>query len=173
MRVWDAFVRVAHWTLAACIIAAWFARGAPHEWFGYAALGVVAPRIVWGFAGPAYARFGRFVRGPSRTLAYARRVLARQEERHVGHNPLGGWMIVALLGTVVLVGASGWLATTDRYWGVEWVQDLHEVLADVLAALAALHVAGVAYSSLRHGENLVGAMITGRKRPPAAGDVFE
>ena len=173
MRVWDAFVRVAHWTLVACVSAAWFARGVPHEWLGYAALAVVVLRVLWGFAGPASARFSRFVRGPSPTAAYAGRVFARREERHVGHNPLGGWMIVALLTTVMLVSASGWLAITDRYWGVEWVQDLHQWLADLLLALAALHVAGVAYSSLRHGENLVGAMITGRKRPPAAGDVFE
>jgi cytochrome b len=173
VRVWDAFVRVAHWTLVACVIAAWFARGAPHEWLGYAALAVVLARILWGFAGPAYARFTQFVPAPSRTAAYARRVLARQEERYLGHNPLGGWMIVALLTAVILVAASGWLATTDRYWGVEWVQDLHEWLADLLGALAALHVAGVVYASRRHGENLLGAMITGRKRPPAPGDVFE
>jgi cytochrome b len=173
VRVWDTFVRVAHWTLVSCVIAAWFARGAPHEWLGYVALAVVLARIFWGLAGPAYARFTQFVHGPSRTAAYARRVVARQEERYLGHNPLGGWMILALLTAVVLVGASGWLATTDQYWGVEWVQDLHEWLADLLAALAALHVAGVVYSSLRHRENLVGAMITGRKRSPAPGDVFE
>ena len=173
MRVWDAFVRVAHWALVCCVVAAWFARGAPHEWLGYAALLVVLLRIVWGFAGPRLARFAQFVRGPSRTLAYASRVLGRKEERYLGHNPLGAWMIVALLGMLILVSTSGWLATTDRFWGVAWVQDLHAWLADLLVALAALHVAGVAYSSLRHGENLVGAMITGRKRPPAAGDVFE
>ena len=173
MRVWDAFVRVAHWTLVACVIAAWFARGGPHEWLGYAALAVVLARIGWGFVGPAHARFTRFVAGPWRTAAYARRVLAREEERYLGHNPLGAWMILALLGAVVLLAASGWLATTDRFWGVAWVQDLHAWLADLLVTLVALHVAGVAYSSLRHRENLVAAMLTGRKRPPAAGDVFE
>ena len=113
------------------------------------------------------------MRGPSPTLAYAGRVLGRREERYLGHNPLGGWMIVALLAMLVLVSASGWLATTDRYWGIALVQDLHEALADGLVALALLHVAGVVYSSLRHRENLVAAMIAGRKRPPAAGDVFE
>jgi len=171
--VWDAFVRIAHWTLVSCVIAAWFARGAPHEWLGYAALVVVLLRIGWGLIGPRYARFAQFVRGPSSTLAYARRVLGRDEERHIGHNPLGGWMIVALLALLILVSASGWLATTDRYWGVEWVQDLHHVLADALVVLALLHVCGVVYSSWRHRENLVAAMVSGRKRPPAAGDVFE
>ena len=173
MRVWDAFVRIAHWTLVLCVIAAWFARGAPHEWLGYAALIIVVLRILWGFAGTRYARFAQFVRGPTPTLAYAARVLARREERYLGHNPLGGWMIVALLGMLVLVGGSGWLATTDRYWGVEWVEELHEALANGLAALAFLHVGGVVYSSLRHRENLVAAMLTGRKRAPAAGDVLE
>ena len=173
MRVWDAFVRIAHWTLVSSVVAAWFARGAPHEWLGYAALVVVLLRIVWGFSGPRYARFAQFVRAPSPTLAYAERVLAREEERYLGHNPLGGWMIVALLGMLILVSVSGWLVTTDRYWGVEWVEDLHEALADALVALALLHVGGVVYASLRHRENLVGAMLTGRKRPPAAGDVFE
>ncbi len=157
MRVWDPLVRIAHWLLVASILAAWFARGAPHEWLGYAALAIVLLRILWGCVGPAPARFTRF----------------RREERYLGHNPLGGWMIVALLSAVILLAASGWLATTDRFWGVAWVQDLHAWLADLLVALAALHVAGVAYSSLRHRENLVAAMLTGRKRPPAAGDVFE
>ena len=173
MLVWDAFVRLAHWTLVSCVIAAWFARGAPHEWLGYAALVIVLLRIGWGIVGPRYARFAQFVRGPSPMLAYAGRVLGRKEERYLGHNPLGGWMIVALLAMLALVSASGWLATTDRYWGVEWVQDLHEGLADVLAGLALVHLGGVAYASVRHRENLVGAMLTGRKRPPAAGDVSE
>ena len=173
MPVWDAFVRLAHWTLVLCVIAAWFSRGAPHEWLGYAALAVVVLRIGWGFAGSRYARFAQFVRAPTSTLAYAGRVLARKEERYVGHNPLGGWMIVALLAMLILVSASGWLATTDRYWGVEWVQELHEALADGLVALAFLHVGGVVYSSVRHRENLVAAMVTGRKRAPASGDVFE
>ena len=173
MKVWDAFVRLAHWTLVAWVGAAWFARGAPHEWLGYAALGVVVLRLAWGRLGTRYARFGQFVLGPGRTLAYARSVLERREARYLGHNPLGAWMIVALLAAVALAGVTGWLATTERYWGVEWVEELHELCADGLLGLAALHLAGVAYSSLRHRENLVRAMLTGRKAAPRPGDVFE
>ncbi|TMH74230.1 MAG: cytochrome B, partial [Betaproteobacteria bacterium] len=91
----------------------------------------------------------------------------------LGHNPLGAWMIVALLAMIALVAGTGWLSTTDRFWGVEWLQETHHLLADALLVLATLHVAGVAYTSLRHRENLVRAMITGRKPPPRAGDVFE
>jgi len=173
VKVWDWFVRVAHWTLVACVVGAWFARGAPHEWLGYAALGVVAARLVWGFAGSRYARFGQFVRSPATTLAYARAVLARVEPRYLGHNPLGGWMVVTLLVLIALVSASGWLSVTDRFWGEAWLQETHELLADLLVLLALAHVAGVAYTSLRHRENLLAAMITGKKGAPEPGDIFE
>ena len=76
-------------------------------------------------------------------------------------------MVVALLVMVTLVGASGWLYTTDRYWGVEWVETLHDALANVLFALVGLHVAGVLYASVRHRENLIGAMFHGRKHVDA------
>jgi len=171
LKVWDPFVRVAHWCLVASIAAAWFTSKALHEWLGYVALGIVLLRIVWGGIGSRYARWPQFVLGPRATLAYARAVVARIEPRYLGHNPLGGWMIVALLGTVVLTGATGWLSVTDRFWGVAWVQDTHAFLADVLVALAGLHVAGVIFTSLRHRENLPLAMVTGRKAPPRPGDV--
>ena len=171
MKVWDPFLRAAHWCLVAAIAAAWFTSKALHEWLGYAALGIVALRVVWGGIGPHYARFRQFVPGPAATLAYARAVAARADPRYLGHNPLGGWMIVALLGTVALTCASGWLSVTDRFWGVAWVQDTHALLADMLVALAALHVGGVVYSSLRHRENLPRAMVTGCKPPPRPGDV--
>jgi cytochrome b len=173
VRVWDALVRTAHWTLVACVLAAWFTRESLHEWLGYAALAVVVLRIAWGFAGPRYARFKQFVRAPAPTLSYARALAAGRAPRYLGHNPLGAWMIVALLATAGLTGASGWLSVTDRYWGIAWVQDTHEALADALAVLAIVHVAGIAYMSLRHRENLVAAMVTGRKRAPRPGDVLE
>ncbi len=173
MPVWDAFVRAAHWTLVACVAAAWFTRGARHEWIGYAALAVVFLRFAWGFAGPRYARFAQFLRSPRATLGYACSLTRGAEPRYLGHNPLGGWMIVALLASVAAAGATGWLASTDRFWGVEWVQELHEACADALLWLAGLHVAGVAFTSVRQRENLVRAMLTGRKAPPRAGDVFE
>ena len=173
MPVWDPVVRIAHWILATCIIAAWFTRGATHDWLGYGALGVVALRLLWGWVGPRHAHFGEFLRSPAATLGYARAVLVGVEPRYLGHNPLGAWMIVALLAMIALVAGTGWLSTTDRFWGVEWLQETHHLLADALLVLATLHLAGVAYTSLRHRENLVRAMITGRKPPPRAGDVFE
>lgn len=174
VAVWDRLVRVLHWSLVVSIAAAWLtheAAGPWHEWLGYLALAIIALRLVWGAKGPRYARFAQFVRAPAATLAYTRAVLAHREPRHLGHNPLGAWMIVALVATITLVGGSGWLATTDRFWGVEWVTDLHEASADALLALIALHIAGVVFSSLRHRENLVRAMFTGEKRAAEPGDV--
>ena len=167
IRVWDALVRVLHWSLVLSVATAWLTRHSPgrwHEWLGYAALAIVAARVAWGFLGSRYARFADFVRAGRVTSAYARDVLAHREARYLGHNPLGGWMVLALLVLVALVGFTGWLYTTDRYWGVEWVEDTHETLSNVLFLFVALHVAGVIFTSARHRENLVGAMLHGRKR---------
>lgn len=172
--VWDPVVRIGHWTLVAAIAGAWLTRhggGALHEWLGYASLAVLMLRLAWGFVGPRRARFTSFVRRPSATLAYARSVLARREPRYLGHNPLGAWMIVALIAAIAAVDLTGWLYTTDRFWGVEWVEDLHESISNALLVLIAAHVAGTVVASRRHGENLVAAMVHGRKRPPGPADV--
>ena len=172
--VWDPLVRIGHWTLAVGVAAAWLTKegwGRWHEWIGYATLALVAFRIAWGFAGPRYAQFSQFVRAPAATLAYAARVLGGNEPRYVGHNPLGGWMIVALLASVTATGVTGWLYTTDRFWGVEWMEDLHEACSNAVLALVALHITGVIAASLRHRENLVAAMFHGRKREAQGDDV--
>jgi cytochrome b len=174
VRVWDPVVRVLHWSLAASIAAAWLTRhggGQWHERIGYATLAIVALRVLWGWVGPRYARFGQFVRPPRATWRYGLAMLAHREPRHVGHNPLGGWMIVALLLTAALAAGTGWLYTTDEFWGIAWVEQLHEALAIFILVLAALHVLGVIAASIRHKENLAGAMVHGRKRAPAQGDV--
>jgi cytochrome b len=178
VKVWDRFVRVAHWSLAACVLTAWIAARLKlkaaepvHEWSGYAVLLVVALRLLWGWIGSGYARFDQFIVGPTRAIAHAKAVLRRGEPRYLGHNPLGGWMIVALLATGAAASLSGWLSITDRFWGVEWVQDTHHVLGDALIVLAAFHVAGVVFTSRRQGENLAAAMLTGVKRPPGPEDV--
>ena len=172
-RVWDPAVRILHWALAGCFVLGWTTTewlGDWHQPVGWAALVVVVARIVWGFAGPRYARFARFVRGPRRTLDYARLFLAGAEPRHLGHNPLGAWMILGLMGCTAGLALTGWLYTTDRFWGDETVERVHVALAWSMFALVVLHLAGVAFASIRHRENLVAAMLSGEKRAPSEGD---
>lgn len=171
--VWRPAVRLAHWTLAlgvtGCLV---LVDGGPlHERLGYAALGAAGWRVLAGFAGPRRDRFAAFVRGPGATLAYARALAAHREPRHLGHNPLGGWMIVALLAAALLAAGSGALYVTDRFWGDDAVYRWHRLGGWALAALLPLHLAGVAFTSRRQRENLARAMVTGRKRAPGPGDV--
>ncbi len=164
--VWDALVRVLHWSLVLTVGAAWLTRHSPgrwHEWLGYATLAIVVTRTTWGFIGSGHARFADFIASASVTAAYARTVFSGREARFVGHNPLGGWMVIALLLQVALVGFTGWLYTTDRFWGVGWVEELHETLSNILFGFVALHILGVVLTSVRHRENLPAAMLHGRK----------
>jgi cytochrome b len=174
IKVWGPLVRIGHWTLALGIAAAWLTRhgaGAWHEWIGYGSLFLVALRVLHGLTGPRHARFAGFVRSPEATLGYAQLLSRGREPRYLGHNPLGGWMVIALLAMAALAGISGWLYTTDAWWGDARMESLHEGLAIALLVLVALHVTGVVVTSLRHRENLVAAMFHGRKRPASGDDV--
>jgi cytochrome b len=166
-KVWDAPVRVLHLCFIAGVTAAWFTRHAAgdwHEWIGYGVLVALLLRLTWGFIGSRSARFGSFIRGPQATLAYVRGLLAGRAPRYRGHNPLGAWMIVLLLSLLLLISLSGWLSTTDRYWGIAWVMDLHLYSSWALLVLIPLHVAGTLHASWKHRENLAAAMLHGRKR---------
>lgn len=167
IRVWDPFVRIFHWGLVSLFALA-FVTGDEVEWLhiriGYAIAALVALRIAWGFVGTRHARFGDFVRSPRTITRYLRQAARRQAPRHLGHNPAGGAMVMALLVMIGGIAATGFAMTTDAFWGAEWVEDLHEGLVYTTIGLIVLHVAGVIFSSLEHGENLVKAMFTGRKR---------
>ena len=174
VRVWDPLVRLFHWGVAASFFLAWFtahSAEAVHHVAGYAALGLVGLRVVWGFLGTTYARFAQFVRHPTTVLDYLKAIAAGNETRYVGHNPAGGAMVVTLMVIMTGTAATGWMMTTDRYWGVAWVGELHSALAHGLLLLVAVHFCGVLLASYRHRENLVGAMISGHKRAPEPEDV--
>lgn len=169
LRIWDAPVRVLHWLLAISIAAAWTVSGSTgpwHEYWGYAACAVIALRLAWGVIGSPYARFTQFVRGIRPTLGYARQVLSGTAPRYLGHNPLGGWMVLTLLSSVALLGVSGWLLNTELLWGYAWPVRIHSALGWLLIVLIALHVAGVLLASWQHRENLIAAMLSGDKDAP-------
>src|SRR4051794_38450743 len=171
VKIWDPFVRIFHWSLVASFAVAWLSAEdwrSLHEWAGYAAGSLIILRLLWGIIGTRYARFRQFVRSPSTVASYVRDILTGREARYLGHNPAGGLMILGLIVTMAAVSTTGWMMTTDTYWGVEWIEHVHEALASVMLALVSVHVLGVLVASLRHRENLVAAMISGRKRSPGA-----
>ena len=173
-HVWDLFVRLFHWSLVLSFGLAWLTRhtsNAIHYWAGYAAAALVAMRLLWGVLGTPYARFSQFIRGPKAVAHFIFAMLKGRESRHIGHNPAGGAMILALLTAMSTTALTGWLMTTNAFFGVGWVEAAHSLSADGLLLLIAMHVAGVAFASLRHRENLIGAMITGQKRKACAEDI--
>jgi cytochrome b len=166
-RVWDPLVRFFHWSLVLSFAVAWLSANRIemlHMWAGYAAGGLVAMRLVWGFVGTRHARFTDFVRHPATVLGYLRDILRGTESRHLGHNPAGGAMVIALLIGVAGMAVTGWMMYTDTYYGVDWVAQLHWLIAHAVLLLIFLHIGGVALASIRHRENLVRAMVTGAKR---------
>lgn len=167
VRVWDPLVRLFHWSLVCAFAIAW-ATGDEldrvHEIAGYAIIGLIAFRLVWGIVGSTHARFADFVRGPGAVIAHARDTLLFRAKRYLGHNPAGGAMIVLLLVMLGVICGTGVMMTTDAYWGVEWVEEVHELAVNITLGLVVLHLLGVLFASIEHGENLVKAMFTGRKR---------
>lgn len=166
VKVWDILVRIFHWSFAACFAGAWLTAESErwrdvHVTLGYAMLGLVAFRLLWGLVGPRHARFSSFVRGPAAVARYLRSLVAGRPEHHLGHNPAGAVAIVLLLAAALAAIASGWAVYND--WGGEWLEETHEFLAGAMLALVGVHLAGVAVASWLHRENLVRAMLTGRK----------
>lgn len=167
VRIWDPLVRLFHWSLVLSFFGAYLLGedgAAWHQNLGYAALGLIAFRITWGLIGTHHARFSNFVPSAQRLRDYLRDVIAHKDRRFLGHNPAGALMILALLAAVIATGATGWMMTTTAYWGVEWVEQVHEAMANSTLVLVGLHLAGVVFTSIRHRENLARAMITGSKR---------
>jgi cytochrome b len=161
-------VRVFHWLLVVFFALAWYSGGIwdnPHLAAGYIVAALIVARIIWGFIGTRYARFADFFYSPQTIFRYVVAMLRLRAPRYLGHNPAGGAMVLLLLATLVVLCTTGILMTTDAFWGVQWVDDLHNYASNFALILVGMHVAGVIMSSVEHRENLVRAMITGYKRP--------
>ena len=165
--VWDLPVRLGHWLMAGGFILAWATGDSEslrlvHVFAGSAVMAVAAYRLLWGIVGSRYARFAEFVRGPRQAVAYQKSLLQARPPHYAGHNPAAGWAIVLLLALALASGASGWL--TYQEMGGEWLEELHEFLTGLMLAVVGVHLLGVLVGSLAHRENLVWAMVTGRKQ---------
>ena len=170
IKVWDPLVRLFHWSLVLA-----FAANALvidddsklHQWVGYGIIGLVLLRILWGFAGSHYARFASFPPSLKGAREQLIDIATHRSRVHVGHTPLGAWMIYNLLLALLVLCLSGYLMTTDLFWGVEWPEEVHEVAVTWTEVSVVLHILAVIHESRRTGVNLPRAMIRGYKDIPS------
>ncbi|MFD1106389.1 cytochrome b/b6 domain-containing protein [Sphingobium olei] len=168
--VWDLPLRLFHWLLVGLLAFSWWS-GENHEmewhrWSGYAILFLLVFRLYWGLVGGTTARFAHFVRGPRAAYAYLRGL----ERPDIGHNPLGGWSVLAILIVMVTAGLfavdvdgleSGPLADYVSFDAGRWASDMHSLIFNLLLGLIALHVAAILFYQVARRRNLIGPMITG------------
>ena len=165
--VWDLPLRIFHWALVASVLIAWFSANildTVHEIAGYTVIVLIAFRMVWGFTGPRYSRFGNSVQSLRTVLRHLRQLARGQSGRYLGLNPAGAAMSYALLVLLAVSTVSGWMQITERFFGVDWVEQLHTWSSNLVLVLAVVHVLGVLLACALQKENLVRAMITGKKR---------
>ena len=181
--IWDLPTRLFHWSLVALVALSWWsgAEGGTafpvHQWSGCAILTLLLFRLAWGVVGGEYARFTHFVHGPARVLGSLRELLRPTSRATAGHNALGGWMVVALLLSLLVQTITGLFANDDimnegpLYARVgkevsERFSAVHELNFGVLASLIAVHVLAIVYHRLRKGETLTRSMLSGYRTLP-------
>ena len=188
MRVWDLPTRLFHWVLMALVLLL-YASGEFgmfdmrwHFWLGYATLALIVFRVLWGLFGSQTSRFADFVRGPIAVGRYVKAQISTNTHFSAGHNPLGGWSVLALLLSVLLQSVTGLFASdgidTDGPFSgsvsgytVKLMTRLHNWNENVLLLLIALHVAAVLFYLLVKHDNLITPMVSGRKQSLAPGSL--
>ena len=180
VKVWDLPTRLFHWALVA-LVAVSFVTGKTggtameyHEWSGVAVLVLLLFRIVWGVVGGRESRFKAFLKGPKTVGRYAATLLKQQPERHLGHNPLGGWSVMLLLGSLFIQAGTGLFANDDiltegpLYDLVgknvsDWLTSIHYLNQTFLLGLIAIHVVAIFFYLIFKRDNLIFPMINGHK----------
>jgi cytochrome b len=167
IQVWDPLVRIFHWTVVlGCFVDLFILEDgkSAHRVIGYIVAFALVARLLWGFVGSKHARFADFVPSLTKLTDYLKALLRSEEPRHIGHNPAGAVVMLTLMGLLAAVSVTGWMLALDAYFGSKALEKLHEGIANLILVLAGLHTAAAIYESQRHNENLVWAMVTGRKR---------
>lgn len=173
--VWDLPTRIFHWALVLCVVGSFVSvkiGGNAMIWhgrFGVTVVGLLAFRLVWGFVGSTYARFAQFVRGPRAIKDYL-----QGRWQGEGHNPLGALSVLAMLGTLLVLVATGLFANDDIAFegplyalvGKEFsdrMAGIHRVIEPLTILLVLAHLAAIAFYVRVRKETLVMPMITGEK----------
>ena len=167
VKVWDPIVRIFHWTIvAACTLNLFVLEEGKywHRLTGYVVAGAIIVRLVWGFVGTRHARFADFYPTPRKLKEQISGIIRRREKRYLGHNPLASVMMLLLMALLAGTALTGWMTTLDAFWGEKWLEQLHGAIANSIMVLVFVHAGAAILESWRHRENLVWAMVTGRKK---------
>jgi cytochrome b len=194
IRVWDLPTRIFHWLMAALVVTS-FATGKTggnwmslHMLSGYALLSLLLFRLAWGAIGGRYARFASFVRSPSAVWRYWTDLIRDRAPRYLGHNPMGGWSVVAMLAALMLQAVTGLFSTDDIFTegplyplvskaASDGLTRIHLLNQNIIVILVALHLAAVLFYWIVKKDNLIVPMITGVKAwhqeaPPSGGNLW-
>jgi cytochrome b len=175
-KVWDPVVRLFHWSLVGLFAAnALFTdpEEQTHRIVGYIVAGLILVRILWGLVGSHHARFSSFPPDPAAALGQVSDIATGRKRVHLGHTPLGALMIYNLILTLIVIAVSGYAMTTLRFFGIEWVKEVHEMAVTWAEVSVVIHIAAVIWESMRTGVNLPRAMVTGTKLIPAESLISE
>ena len=164
--VWDVPTRLFHWLLVICFAGAWLSSESErlqmiHYAFGYSAAALVLFRLVWGLVGTKYARFTQFIRGPKEIIGHLGAALRGHQHESLGHNPAGGIVMLGLMMIILLIAFTGYLSVKE-FLG-DFMSEAHEAIASLALALVVIHIAAAVIMSLLQKENLIRAMVTGKK----------
>ncbi len=163
-------VRLFHWSLALAFFANYFftEEGETwHEWIGYYAFAFVLVRVIWGFVTSGAASWRQMWPTFSRLRAHVQLLRQGLPHRELGHSPIGALVMLMLMLAMLGLGVTGFMMEEiDYFWGEDWVEELHEQIANGLALLVVVHIAAAVVESIRLGENLPLSMITGKRRAP-------
>ncbi len=185
ISVWDIPVRLFHWSLATSILFLFVTAqigGNAMEWhkkIGFFVIGLIAFRVVWGFVGSYHARFKNFVRAPATVIAYAKKLFKKDGSHYLGHNPMGGLSVLALLAVVGFQTLTGLFSNDDimlegPYASLvskafsDQMTKLHHLNSDLILVLIGLHLSAIAFYAVFKKEQLVEAMLTGKKERDAS-----
>ncbi len=176
--VWDPLVRIFHWSLVFFFLLAYVSEDefmGIHAQAGYVVILLVIFRLFWGVFGSKPARFSSFISKPSTVISHLKGMFSRRAPHYLGHNPVAAVMVITLLISLMFTSFTGLVVysgegqgplvgTVFSNWRGDWIEEVHEFFASFTVFLVVLHVLGVMVSSFLEGENLIKAMITGRKR---------
>ena len=193
--VWDVPTRLFHWLLVVFVLISFVTGNIGgnamqyHKWNGYIVLTLLLFRIAWGLIGSRESRFVKFVKGPAAVVRYATTFLRSNATPYLGHNPLGGWSIIAMLLSLLVQAGTGLFANDDIItegplfnWVSkaisDWLTKIHKLNQAVIIGLVCVHLLAILFYLFYKRENLITPMITGAKQwhspqpRPAAGSTW-